>query len=319
MPQTLHLKLSHLRLIAAIAEHGRLQTAAEALALTQPAASRALAEIERMLGAKLFERRARGMTPTLVGEALARRAQAMTVEMAALAREVEELRGGRGGLVRVGAVTGPAVSCLAPALRRLRAEAPEVEAQVEVAPSGVLVRGLEAGAFDFVIGRLLPESDRRAYRLAPGRAEVVRFVTRRAHPLAQAKGLSLRALAGGEWVIQERGTPVRQAVEEALAKAGAPPLQRVTATSSLLVMMAILSESDAAAPMAEEVARLLSSSSGVGGFVTLDLVERIEVPSYHVIEARGRRLSPAAQRLRALVVEEMETDAPRDDVISPKA
>ncbi len=63
------LMMKHLRLIAAIAEHRQLSIAADALAMTQPAASPTLA------GAALFERHPKGMTLTDGGESLARRAR----------------------------------------------------------------------------------------------------------------------------------------------------------------------------------------------------------------------------------------------------
>jgi len=89
-----HLKLNQLRLIAIIAEFGQLSIAADELAITQPAASRMLSEIESTLGAKLFTRHAKGMVPTLVGQAICRRAHNLVVELRDLSREVEELKQG---------------------------------------------------------------------------------------------------------------------------------------------------------------------------------------------------------------------------------
>ncbi|MFT3834155.1 MAG: LysR family transcriptional regulator [Micropruina sp.] len=120
-----YLKLSHLRLVAAIAEHGQIQMAAQALTLTQPAASRALAEIEKLVGAPLFERHPRGMTPTTLGAIFVRRAHAMLMEMQDLSHELQAEREGRSGLVQIGAVTGPAVACLVPAARKLKADNPK--------------------------------------------------------------------------------------------------------------------------------------------------------------------------------------------------
>ena len=102
------LMMKHLRLIVAVAEHTQLTIAAQALGMTQPAASRMLAEAVAQVGAPLFERNARGMVLTDVGEALARRARNVLDEIADAAEEVERLRTGRGGLVRIGAVTGAA-------------------------------------------------------------------------------------------------------------------------------------------------------------------------------------------------------------------
>ncbi|MFC6668813.1 LysR family transcriptional regulator [Marinobacterium aestuariivivens] len=89
------LKLNHLRLIAAIAEQGQLGLAAATLAITQPAASRMLSEIERIVGSQLFERHAKGMELTLIGRALAHRAHSMLLELRDLARDVEELKRGK--------------------------------------------------------------------------------------------------------------------------------------------------------------------------------------------------------------------------------
>ena len=111
-----HLRLRHLRMIDAIATHRQLSRAAEIVAITQRAASRMLAEIETLVGARLFERRAKGMEPTLIGAAVARRARFLTLEMQDISREIDELRSGGSGQVRVGAVTGPAVGYLVTAI-----------------------------------------------------------------------------------------------------------------------------------------------------------------------------------------------------------
>ena len=78
-------------------------------------------------------------------------------ELETLEAEVESIAGGRSGVVRVGAVTGPAVGCLMPALRKVKDESPDIETTIEVGPSVQLVRGLREGRLDFVIARLTPE------------------------------------------------------------------------------------------------------------------------------------------------------------------
>ncbi len=311
----LNLKLSQLRLIAAIAEHGQLSVAAEALAITQPAASRMLAEIERVVGAPLFARHAKGMGLTPMGEVIARRAHQMTVEMRDLAREVSALREGRGGQVAVGAVTGPAVGYIVPALRRLRQVAPEIEVRVDVAPSVVLVRGLMAADYDFVLGRPPLEIDRRALSLRPAWHESVAFLARRDHPLARAARVGLAELRRSDWIIQERGTPIRATVDEALARAGLSPPPHVVSTSSLVVMIALLSGTDAVAPMAREVARMMTLPPVSAGFVELATPRELVVSPYYIIRAEGRTLSPAALRLLALVEEELDSRGPDGPVI----
>jgi DNA-binding transcriptional LysR family regulator len=136
----LHLK--HLRLIAAIAEHRQVSLAADALGMTQPAASRTLAEADARVGVPLFERHPKGMLPTNAGEGLARRARNILDELTDAADEVERLRLGRGGIVRSGTVTGAAVGYVVPAIRALKEQSPEADVHVDVANSEELIGGL---------------------------------------------------------------------------------------------------------------------------------------------------------------------------------
>ncbi|EKD61878.1 MAG: putative transcriptional regulator, lysR family, possibly activator of the expression of chvE protein, partial [uncultured bacterium] len=61
------LKLSHLRLLAALADTGQISQAAERIGVAQPAASRLLAEVERIVGQPVHQRTGRGMALTAVG------------------------------------------------------------------------------------------------------------------------------------------------------------------------------------------------------------------------------------------------------------
>ena len=67
------LKLSHLRMIVAIEEHKQVSAAADALNISQPAASRMLTEMETILKAQLCDRVSRGVALTAFGRAFARR------------------------------------------------------------------------------------------------------------------------------------------------------------------------------------------------------------------------------------------------------
>lgn len=75
------MKLNQLRNVLEIAERGSLRAAARSLQFAQPALTRSLQEIEHELGAPLFERRARGMTLTPLGQAFVRRAHGVLEEV----------------------------------------------------------------------------------------------------------------------------------------------------------------------------------------------------------------------------------------------
>jgi DNA-binding transcriptional LysR family regulator len=288
------LKPSQLRMILAIHETGKLQLAAEAVGLSQPAASRMLSEIEADVGGPLFERLPRGMAPTPIGDTFARRARVILSELTALSTEISQLQGGLAGAVRVGAVTGPAVSVLVPALTALRRTAPDIQPTVEVAPSANLIRGLEQGRFDFVLARMGPESDARLFAGHPGRTETVRLLARGGHPLA-GRTVPLKATAPFDFIMQERGSPIRTALEEAFLRARLTTPERVVNSSSLLVALSMVEESDAIAPLTHEVAQLLLRAQP--SLTVLDSREEIVVPAFLVLHHRHHRLSPVARTL----------------------
>ena len=98
------LKLRHMRMIVALEDHGQISAAAQVMNMSQPAASRMIAEIEDILGVQVCERLPRGIRLTPYGAALARRGRAILLEMQrGRPRDFRpEVRQGRLGLPRRG-------------------------------------------------------------------------------------------------------------------------------------------------------------------------------------------------------------------------
>lgn len=306
----LSLKPVQLRLIKEIATHGQLQLAAEATSMTQPAASRMLAEIERVVGTPLFLRQPKGMEPTKAGAVIARRARVMLRELQSMSTELQALRDGRGGTVRVGAVTGPAVGYLIPAIRKLKQFAPDAEITVDVQPSRDLLRHLTAGDIDFALARVLPEFDSRLFDIHPMRDEKVALVVRAGHPLARAPLVTFTELSDYEWIMQERGAPIREATLEAFGDVGLVEPANVVNSPSLLLMIAYLSRGDAVAAMSEEVAQLLTQPPVSAGFSVLSLPREVRVSPYYLLALKRQPLTPLAARLRELVIHYSADGAP---------
>lgn len=303
MTSALALKLSQLRLLCAIGEHGRLQTAADACAMSQPAASRMLAEVERRLDATLFDRQPTGMVATEIGRAVLRRARAIMREVEHVGTDVAALRGGHAGAVRVGAVTGPAVSYLVAAIRDVKAEAPEADITVEVLPSRELLQHLAAGDLDFAMGRILPEFSHADLAIIPLRDERVSFLVRAGHPLARAGQVTMIQLAEMEWIMQQRGAPIREATLAAFASVGLPEPGNIINTPSLLFTIAYLAQCDAVAPISDEVADLLIGPPIAAGLARLRVQRELWVAPYYLLSHRRRPMTPLAQRLRDAVLE----------------
>lgn len=298
------LQLRHLRLVHAIAESGQISLAAGRLALTQPAASRTLAEVERLVGEALFERHPKGMLPTPIGEVVVRHAGTLLRGLDATVADVDAFRLGRAGVVRVGAVTGPAVSYVVPAVQRLKLEARLAEVSVDVAPSVELMAGLLRGDYDLVLCRVPPDVDPRLLHILRGRVEEIRFLTRAGHPLAQRRRLTFADLVDVGWVIQGTGMPIRAAVEQAFINRDLPVPRDTINTASLLVSLSYLQNSDAVAAISKEVVELLVATR-MAGWATLDMSETLILSPYHVIRSRERPLTPVCARLLDLLLAEM--------------
>lgn len=305
MPTPLsRLQIRHFRLVHAIAETGQLSVAADRLGLTQPAASRMLSEIERMVGAPVFHRHPKGMTATPLGAVLLTHARTLLALLDHADSDVADFRSGRTGSVTIGAVTGAAVGYVVPAVRELKRDAPGAKFRVEVAPSVDLMSGLMNGDFDFVLSRVPPEIDPNRLLVHHGHVENLELLVRDTHPLLSEKGLTLDRLGNLPWVIQARGMPIREAVEQAYFAAGLVPPADVIDSASLLVMLAYLRGSDAISPVAREVYDLLHST-GDGGLRALDLKDPMTLTPYLLVQLRDRQLNPLAIRTREQVLKHL--------------
>ncbi len=298
------LKLRHYRLIRAIGETGQLSLAADRLALTQPAASRTLKEIEAVLGQPAFHRHPKGMSPTPVGEVLARHAETIMNDLLHADSELMAFEAGRSGEVRVGAVTGAAVAYVVPAIQELADEAAEFS--VEVAPSEVLMAQLLRGDLDFILSRVPQGTDIQRLEILGGRVEVLKFLVRQGHELLARRQLEIGELQHLTWVTQAAGMPIRSTIDQAFLAENMAPPKSIINSPSILFMSAYLRSSDAVTAVASEVADLLQATQG-GQLRALDMAKANIMTPYHLIRDRSRQLNPLCLRLLALVATNMGT------------
>jgi LysR family transcriptional regulator, regulator of abg operon len=138
------LRFRHLRLITELQRGGSLRAAAQALNLTQPALSKALAEIEGAFGFALFTRTARGLTSTAQGAVALRGAALLLAELAHLGREVAAGESAA-ATVRIGAPPFVAQGYLPEVLARLAQRDPPVRVQLLEERVPVLMQALQQG------------------------------------------------------------------------------------------------------------------------------------------------------------------------------
>ena len=292
------LKFSQLRLLAALRDLGQIGAAAQHVGLTQPAASRLLAQLEELAGVALYTRHARGVVLTEAGRVLAEQA-ASTLQGLDLANErIGQLVRGARGLVRVGSVTGPSLELLLPVLREARLAYPEIELAVEVGTSDRLSDLLLNRELDFYIGRIPERADAGVYELDVIGPEPISLVVRLGHPLVRQDRLQLRDCLDYDWVTQPPGGLLRRTAETYILKQGLPLPKRVLGTSSTLFTLAMLNETNAIAPLARAVADFFIARGALGSrLARLPVAVDMQVGDFGLVRRAGEAVSPSTERL----------------------
>jgi DNA-binding transcriptional LysR family regulator len=154
------LKLRELDTLIAVAEAGSMAKAAARLSVSQPAVSKAIADLERTLGYRLLDRTVKGVEPTSYGHALLRWAQAVFDDIQQGVAEIEFLADPTVGELRIGA-TEPIIAGLLPViLERLRRQHPRMTFRViQMAATPEQSQALRGRQVDLVLGRILRSTD----------------------------------------------------------------------------------------------------------------------------------------------------------------
>ena len=212
------LNLHHLRVFAAVANHGGFSRAAEALRLSQPAVSKSVQELERQVGAPLVERAGRASRLTEAGVALAARARELFSVEAAAEEELRALRGLEGGSLRVGASTTIATYMLPAMLARFSMEHPAVTLRVVSANTRDIARRLLERRLDVALVEG-PVSHARI-ECHPWRTDTLVVIAAPDSRLAGRRRVVPAVVAGERMIVRERGSGTREVAERAFAAQG---------------------------------------------------------------------------------------------------
>jgi DNA-binding transcriptional LysR family regulator len=286
------LRTRHLLLLSAIGEKGNIRRAAEMLNTSQPAASRLLGELEEIIGAKLFERHARGVRANWYGEALIRHSRNALSSLTEAAAEIDALKAGRTGQVNVGSIAGPAGDLVPRAVMRVALDYPLVRVQVVVDTSARLVQLLGEGKIDIMVGRLPVQQDNSTFTFERLGEETACAVARPGHPLLGSRDLDLSQLAEASWIVPPVGTALRQQFESMFRDSRLTCPNRLVETVSPMVATKLLGQTDFFAVLPRDVAEYFA---GCGLVAELPIKLPCKMDPFGVITRKGWLLSPAAQ------------------------
>ncbi|OWJ96163.1 pca operon transcription factor PcaQ [Pseudomonas sp. A46] len=228
-----HIKFRHLLCFLEVARQGSLARAANQLAVSQPAISKTLKELEELLDATLFDRSKSGASLTEAGLAFMRYAGPC---VQALRDGVSSLREGEyaAGTVRLGVLSTVEGLLVPEVVRRLHERHPSLVISVLTGPGAYLLSQLRVGELDLVVGRMTDNPEVQGLTFEHLYNESLTLVVRSGHPLL-APGADRRSLEGFPLVLPLAGTTIRKHADAFFVQSGiSAPRQRLETLSLAL-------------------------------------------------------------------------------------
>jgi DNA-binding transcriptional LysR family regulator len=229
------LKLRDLHILSVVVHAGSMAKAASQLAMSQPAVSESIANLERALGVRILDRNARGIESTIYAQALLQRCRIIFDELAQSVSDIEFLANPSRGEVRVATGDTAATGFLAPAIDSLSSEFPDIVTRISQASAEPLAYPeLRDREVDVVLARITkafkhPELDAEVLFDDPGCVAVGT-----SSPWASRRKVELADLANEKWTLTSDKAIQELIVGAFRARGLEPPKERVTASSMLL-------------------------------------------------------------------------------------
>jgi len=222
------IKIRHLGCFLEVANRRSFGGAAEALAITQPAVSKAIAELEAILGVTLFERSRRGVFLTGYGEAFQRYAGASLTALRQGVNSVSQAQARGGHILAVGALPTTAARIMPAAVQRAKAEALGAPLRIVTGPNEEMLAQLRQGNLDLVVGRLAEPRQMQTLAFEYLYSEEIVFAVRPGHPLLSGETTAeLGALAGYTVILPTLTSIIRPEVDRLLVSQGVARLPDV--------------------------------------------------------------------------------------------
>ncbi|MGL1922546.1 MAG: LysR family transcriptional regulator [Hyphomicrobiales bacterium] len=297
------LKFIHLRLIVALEETGQISASAAQLRMAQPSASRLLSELEYIVDNKLYTRHPRGIILNESGKLMAEKARKMLRGLDDMNRQILETGSGLRGAVSIGAVTTPALDILLPLIQHAKVSHPNIEISITVDTSSKLADGMLNGTIDFYIGRISEDIDPRPFKTTVIGKEPLVLIVRSNHPILSRENPTLRECTSFDWVLQAPGELSRHAVERYFSEKGLKMPKQILNTSSVMMTLAIISQSNSIAPVSHPIAKFYENKEDgyPAGISRLPVAEDLHVSEYSLITLSDTELSPASKAMYDLV------------------
>jgi DNA-binding transcriptional LysR family regulator len=270
--------------------------AGQDLYLSQPTISAHIAALEEELGVPLFDRVGRGILSTQAGDILHRHARNIFEAVAQAEAEIQLLMNKVGGDLAIGGSTIPANYVLPYLLAEFTRECPDVRIHLSVGDSAEIVE--QVLSWQLLVGVVGAREDHRDLTYLPMFKDELVVV---APPEKLDSGHMIEdveQLLSFPWVLREKGSGTRKAMEEALTGLGMD-IRRLKTAIQVQSTGAVIRCVQAGLGLSV-TSRLAASAEIERGDVSVITVKALELRRhFYAVHHRQRKFFPAATRFIA--------------------
>lgn len=232
--------LRHLRALVALSDLKLIARVSEALGVTQPAVSKQIAELERIVGVPVVTRDRNRLYLTPIGVRLADHARLALGQLDRAAFDIEAMTSGVSGSVSVGVVSSVAPNLMSGTIALFKRSTPQANVSVSEGHFVELLPQLEAGALDLVIARIWQPQELAGIDQMALFSEPIVVVAGHNHPLSQGGDVTWTDVTTYPWILPQPGSVARQAVDALFAANGLSPPNNTIASLSIALNLELL-------------------------------------------------------------------------------
>ena len=260
--------LRHLRALVALSDLKLIARVSEALGLTQPAVSKQIAELAKIVGVPVVTRDRNRLYLTPIGIRLADHARQALGQLDRAAFDIDAMTSGVSGSVSVGVVSSVAPMLLPRTIALFKRSTPQANVSVFEGHFVELLPQLETGKLDLLIARIWQPQELEGIDQMQLFSEPVVVVAGRNHPMGQTEDVKWADVASYPWILPQPNSVARQAVDALFAANGLSPPSNTIASLSLALNLELLRVMPALGLLPQ---RLAQAQAARGEIVTLPL------------------------------------------------
>jgi len=283
------LKLRDLHILLEVVNAGSMGKAADRLHVSQPVISKAIASLERTLGARLLDRNLRGISLTDYGRAALKCGVAVFDDLKRGVEEIEFIADPTVGAVRVGCSDPEFASIVSAVIDLLSPRYPRIVFQLIRADQAAPFRDLETRDVDFVIAEPTFSEDHMVAENLYADSAVVAVGSQ--SPWARRRRVDLVELVDEPWLLPAPGSYISSIIVDAFRSCGLSAPQPVVVASSHM-RTALLANGRFVTAIASAMLQIGALRSSIKALpVSLPAPYR----NVAIVTLKGRSLSPVAQ------------------------